>query len=282
MKSVYARILDRTSSATDGTLRVYPKVTVCAAGAVNGPALLLRSGLQGGGVGTAHGCTRSWGRRRIRPTGAEWYGAPQSVSSHQFIDRGEGAGFFMEAAPVPMLSSIASMGFGEDQAAFLEKLVRSSVLIALQQDGMLDDPGGTVTIDSAGNPRMAYPFHSALMEVFKPRTELAEVHLAAGAERVMTLHRRPVVMQTSTDLRALSSAQYGPLEHRVFSAHAMGGCVMGNDPATSVVDASLRHHQVSNLFVVDGSVFPTSLGVNPTITIAAAAHMSAAGILDAL
>ena len=43
----------------------------------------------------------------------------------------------------------------------------------------------------------------------------------------------------------------------------MGGCRMGTDPARSVVDPTLRHHLVENLFVVDGSVFPTSLGVNP-------------------
>jgi len=47
----------------------------------------------------------------------------------------------------------------------------------------------------------------------------------------------------------------------------MGGCAMGSDPRTSVVDSTLRYHGMDNLFVVDGSVFHTSLGVNPQETI---------------
>ena len=47
---------------------------------------------------------------------------------------------------------------------------------------------------------------------------------------------------------------------------------MGNDPATSVVNQQFRHHDVPNLFVVDGSVMPTSLGVNPSETIYALAR----------
>ena len=51
--------------------------------------------------------------------------------------------------------------------------------------------------------------------------------------------------------------------------HLLGTCKMGDDPATSVVDADGRAHDVPNLYVYDGSVFPTSAGVNPTATIAA-------------
>jgi choline dehydrogenase-like flavoprotein len=54
----------------------------------------------------------------------------------------------------------------------------------------------------------------------------------------------------------------------------MGGCAMGPDAATSVVDLDLRHHTLKNLFVVDGSVFPTALGVNPSETIYGVAHMA--------
>ena len=121
------------------------------------------------------------------------------------------------------------------------------------------------------------------MEGFRAAYEaLAKVHIHAGAQRAMTLHRAPVVMKELADIASLARASYGPLEHRVFSAHAMGGCVMGNDPETSVVDPTLRHHAVRNLFVIDGSIFPTSVGVNPTITIAAAAHMRSKEVLAAL
>jgi choline dehydrogenase-like flavoprotein len=57
--------------------------------------------------------------------------------------------------------------------------------------------------------------------------------------------------------------------------HLLGTARMGDDPEDSVVDGFGRSHEVPNLFVVDGSVFPTSGGVNPTSTIAAFAARSA-------
>ena len=53
--------------------------------------------------------------------------------------------------------------------------------------------------------------------------------------------------------------------------HLMGTARMGTDPARSVVDGHGRSHDVKNLFVVDGSIFVTSGGVNPTNTIQALA-----------
>ena len=65
---------------------------------------------------------------------------------------------------------------------------------------------------------------------------------------------------------------------RVATAHQMGGCAMGKDAATSVVDSSLRYHGLDNLFVVDGSVLPTSLGVNPQETIFGIARLRSAAV----
>ena len=53
---------------------------------------------------------------------------------------------------------------------------------------------------------------------------------------------------------------------------------MGRDPEHSVVDSSLRYHGLDNLFVVDGSVFPTSLGVNPQETIFGIARLRSADV----
>lgn len=65
--------------------------------------------------------------------------------------------------------------------------------------------------------------------------------------------------------------------------HMLGTAKMGNDAATSVVDRYGRAHDVENLFIVDGSVWPTSSGMNPTATIAAFAlwaadHMARHGL----
>jgi len=53
--------------------------------------------------------------------------------------------------------------------------------------------------------------------------------------------------------------------------HLLGTAVMGEDPARSVVDGWGRSHDVENLYIFDGSVWPTSSGMNPTATIAALA-----------
>ena len=63
------------------------------------------------------------------------------------------------------------------------------------------------------------------------------------------------------------------------SAHYMGGCRMGKDPRTSVVDSWCRTHDVSNLFIADGSVFVTSAPANPALTIMALAARTADGII---
>ncbi len=101
-----------TQQATGRTVRVAPKAVVVSGGALNSPALLLRSGIAQGPVGKKtwlHPVVAVGAFYKDRVEG--FYGAPQSVASHHFAHRSEGAGFFMEAAPVhPMLASIAMPG----------------------------------------------------------------------------------------------------------------------------------------------------------------------------
>ena len=59
------------------------------------------------------------------------------------------------------------------------------------------------------------------------------------------------------------------------SWHNMGTAKMGHDPATSVVNGYGQSHDVPNLYIIDGSVFPTATGVNPTATICALAKRTA-------
>jgi choline dehydrogenase-like flavoprotein len=64
--------------------------------------------------------------------------------------------------------------------------------------------------------------------------------------------------------------------------HQLGGCSMGSDPRSSVVDKYCRTHDVPNLYVVDGSVFPSSSEKNPTLTIMALAARTADHLGDRL
>lgn len=62
---------------------------------------------------------------------------------------------------------------------------------------------------------------------------------------------------------------------KMLTAHPLGGCPMGDDPASSVVDARGQVHGCRDLYVVDGSIIPTALAVNPSLTISALAERSA-------
>jgi len=64
------------------------------------------------------------------------------------------------------------------------------------------------------------------------------------------------------------------------TGHIMGTCRMGTDPARSVVDRDCRSHEVPNLYVPDGSCFPTSAGYNPTLTIFANADRAVTRFLE--
>ena len=61
----------------------------------------------------------------------------------------------------------------------------------------------------------------------------------------------------------------------MYRAHPLATCRMGADPRTFAVDAYCQSHDAKGLFVIDGSVTPTSLGVNPLVTILAIAEKSA-------
>ncbi len=277
--AVHASVLDRASGRPSGVaVTVRPKVTVSSAGAINGPALLLRSGLDDGLVGRRtflHPVVGVGGRyaEPVHP----YYGAPQSVGSHHFIDRGDKMGFFLECPPLqPMLASTVFNGFGLEHQEFMADLPHLGAIIALQVDGLLaGDEGGTVSLRRDGRIRVDYPVEPALVEAMRASTvAMARIVLAAGAEEVASMHVEPVRLRDAAGLARLEAAPYGALEHAIFSAHQMGGCMMGNDPAASVVGPDFQHHRVAGLYVVDGSVLPTALGVNPSQTIYGLAHFA--------
>jgi hypothetical protein len=136
---------------------------------------------------------------------------------------------------------------------FMAQLPHSAGILALSVDGLLPgDEGGTVTLRDDGRVRLDYPLGPALQESFRvAMREIARIHLAAGAKAVYSLHTDGVTLTSEADLPRLEQAPYGALQHAIFTAHQMGGCSMGADKATSVVDSKLRHHKVRNLFVVE-------------------------------
>lgn len=284
VEAVIAERLDEAADRPDGrALIVRPRRgVVLAGGAINSPALLLRSGLDAGGL---------VGRRTfLHPTVPivalfrepieAFYGPPQSVACHQFADRGARVGYFLETAPVhPMLGAIAFPGFGAPHRRLAERLAHVQATIALLVDGHHDDEGGRVRVSPGGRVSLSYPLVPALREAAADALQnMARLLLAAGAEEVVSLHDEPVVVRRPSEVGALAAAPFGPNRHTLFSAHQMGGCAMGDDPRRAVVSSRGRHHGLDNLWIADGSVFPTALGVNPQLSIYGLARLFATEI----
>jgi choline dehydrogenase-like flavoprotein len=273
--AVEAEVLDPATDRPSGRhVTVSAARFVVAGGAINSPALLMRSGVPDphGRLGTRtflHPVvsTVALFDRRIDP----FYGAPQSVASHAFIERPGKIGFFLEVPPLhPMLASLALPGFGAAHRDGMKNLAKSNAIIALLRDGFLPgEEGGTVSLRE-GERRLSirYPLGEAHFEAMREamRTS-ARIQLAAGAREVRTLHKDTVIIRKERDIDALEERPVGPNLLSVFTAHQMGGCAAGADPKAAVVDGSLKHHHLANLWVFDGSVFPTSLGVNPQLSI---------------
>jgi len=278
--AIHAELLDRATRRPTGVrLKVRPKVAVVSGGAINSPALLLRSGVNPNG---RVGCRTFL--HPVVPLVAQFEryingfsGAPQSAASHQHIDRGpDRIGFFIEVAPVfPMLLSMGGGWIGEVHRQLMAELPHAGLPLALAVDGLLPgDEGGRVRVERDGRLRVDYPIGAALQEAFHAgHVALAELVFAAGAGRAMTTHTRAdVLLSSKADIPMLDDLPYGAGEHAIFTAHQMGGCAMGGDPKRSVVDSQHRVRGTANLFVVDGSVLPTALGVNPSETIYGIAH----------
>lgn len=96
---------------------------------------------------------------------------------------------------------------------------------------------------------------------------LAEIYFAAGASRVFTACRYMPEVRSMDELRKFESARVRASDIEMGAFHPLGTCAMGSDPKKSVVDFSLKSHDIPNFYIMDGSVIPGSLGVNPQITI---------------
>jgi hypothetical protein len=256
---------------------------VLAAGGIGSPSILIRSGLGGGMVGRrtffhpVHGVFAHY-KEPVEP----YYGAPQSVASHAHSDRGDAVGVFYEAAPMhPMLAAVATAGFGVYHRELMEKLPFLAAHIALAIDGFHEsEEGGTVTVRPSGAPLVDYVTPTRVREALREGVRwLAKINFAAGAYQVGFGEYPMLMLKSDRDVSMLDRYDMG--KQPLFSAHVMGGCKMGDDPKTSVVRSKdLRHHTLANLHVVDGSVFPTSLGVNPQESIYGLARLIASRLVQ--
>ena len=258
---------------------------VLAAGAIGSPAILLRSAVPDpwrlvGARTFLHPTVISAALMDERVNG--YAGAPQSLYSDHFLDNlpiDGPIGFKLEVAPLhPVLFGMTLPGFGTSHAELMGNFARAQVVLALLRDGFHPDSrGGIVGLRRDGSPVLAYPLNDFLWEgVRRAFLAMAEIQFAAGARKVYAVHEQSEGYTSWQAARAgIAGLALRPLLTRVVSAHVMGGCGMADDPRRGVVDARGRHFGLDNLSVHDGSVFPTSVGANPQLSVYALAARSA-------
>ncbi|MEP7181696.1 MAG: GMC family oxidoreductase [Betaproteobacteria bacterium] len=267
----------RGNDPTSRQLTVRARAFVSAAGAIGTPALLLRSRVPdpAGVVGKRTFLHPTVVSAALMPeTVAAWAGAPQSIYSDHFLDTlpPDGPmGYKLEAPPLhPVLAAITLPNHGAAHAGWMREMPRLQVLIALLRDGFVpDSPGGTVVLRDDGTPVLDYPFSPYVWDgARRAFLSMAEIQFAAGARRVMPIHGEGAAYATwGAAKAAIDGFTLAPLTTTVVSAHVMGGSPLGPDPKRAAVDAAGRYHHLANLYVMDGSLFPTSIGANPQLSI---------------
>ncbi len=274
----------------DVTLTLRARHVVVAAGAIGSPALLLRSRVPDP-YGTLGARTFLHPVLLSAATFTEavnpFAGAPQSIYVDDYLWPSDGSlGFKLEVPPVhPLIAAVVMGDFGTRHQEFMAGLAHSHIILALVRDGFSpDSPGGRVVLDDHGDPRLDYPLNAAFWQAARRAWQaMAEIQFAAGASRVMPVHldARPMTE------RSAAAAQLARLplktgRARVVSAHVMGGCAMSPEPRNGVTRPDGCHHHLEGLSVADGSLLPTSLGVNPQLTLYALAARLATGLAASL
>ena len=280
VEALYADL--ETGHSARVTVRA-PRVVV-ACGALESPALLLRSGIGGPAVGEnlrLHPCTAVGGQYETETRA--WWGAPQAALVDEFANVEDGYGFLIESTQYATGTAAAATPFvsGADHKQAMSELPFGATFIGLVRD----HGAGRVTIDEAGQ---AVPWYSLtdprdVRTTHRALEAQVRLHVAAGARRIAALAGGLPEWRVGDDVdRYVERLQRVPLRaggFKLFAAHQMGTCRMGSDPQRSVANPYGELHDTPGVWIGDASAFPTPSGTNPMITIMALAHRTGEAIL---
>jgi choline dehydrogenase-like flavoprotein len=278
-KRVSGIVFDHQTQQPKTNFIIEAPVVIVAASAINSPVLLLKSNLANSSGELGKNLTFHLTSAVLGVFDEIMYGAggiPQSAMSDEFLNKNhDGGGFWLEAVPVyPTLAALALPGFGSIHRELLHQYPHIGATIILVKE---TDSNGRVTVNDHGRASISYTLRDKDLGYLKQGVAVgARVQFAAGARRVMTLHARLTEFNSPDEIdHKLAASNWRMNEIGLYSAHPLGTCRMGSDPRKSIVDDHCQTHDVKGLFVIDGSITPTSLGVNPQVTILAIAEKSA-------
>lgn len=201
-----------------------------------------------------------------------WTGVPQSYECTEKLSFEPGArdrSWLIPAFAHPGGYAGIQPGFGRRHAELMHAYPRTAVVAAM----LHDETRGEVSTDRHGRPRVRYEISKDdAAALWRGVHAAAEILLAAGARQVMVPLAAPLIARTTAELAPLLRHEYRPLDPLLTSVHPMGSLPMGSDARRAVVDPQGRHHQLRGLYVADGSLFPTSIGGPPQLSIYAAGY----------
>ncbi len=282
-KCVYAAVSPAPSGAQanscePGEIRIEAKLIIVSCGTIASPALLQHSKLDGlspfaGKFLTLHPAMMTCG---IMPHKIKNYrGFPKTFYTDQFSDSHH---YFIETAfYFPFVTSKSLPGFGQFHRDIMKKYAQFTSCIILNHDEAREE--NCIRADADGKPVIHYHLSAESKKSLAHALQrTAEIFFAGGCESVATQCSAEPLIHASkkSEVNKLIDVKYF-LSHKtpVNSAHPQGGCRMGSSPDNSVVNEYGQIHGRKNLFVCDGSLFPTSVKVNPHITILALADRTA-------
>lgn len=245
--------------------------TLLAASATGSPILMERSGIRLPWLGRGWRAHPGAGILGVYPEPVDMTTGPsQAVASiHHRLD----VGIKLESLALP-LELVAGRMSGAGHT-LMERLAdyrhQAMWVTAVRAEAV-----GHIRLGVLGGTRLSYrPTRRDLERLRTGTALLARLHFEMGATAVY-----PGIVGLPARLGAdrVDLIDQAPLRNKAWTwviSHLFGGCVMGADPATSVVGPDLHVHGVRNLHVVDAAALPTTLGVNPQHTIMAVAQVVA-------
>jgi choline dehydrogenase-like flavoprotein len=267
------------ATARDGhTLTVRARAVVVACGALATPTLLARQnlGARSGQLGqnlSIHPCGGALAvfDEAITP----WNGIPQGYGIEDLHE--EGILFEGAMLPLEMTMSMTQI-IGPEIVRLAEGFDHMSSFGFL-----IEDTSRGRVREVMGQPVITYNVTDQDVAHFKRAVDvLAQIYFASGAKRVLTSFHGFDELSSPKDLERMRRANLKAWDIDVSAYHPLGTARMGRDPSTSVVGPDHQMHDVEKLYVVDGAAVPSSLGVNPQVTIMALATRAAEKIAHAL
>jgi choline dehydrogenase-like flavoprotein len=248
------------------------KVFVVSAGPIGSSAVLQKSGIKKN-VGTR--VSFNAGSMAI----AEFPENLDAFDGDQITVYLQGDGFLIEPTHYPaMTMAIQAPGFMGDHGRFMKisrTLGCAGALVPTEAAGRV------VQSPFFGHEETRYSATPGDLARLKRGLEvICRAFLAAGAKRVsLQTAQKVVAFEHPSEVSRLASSFHTAKEICFGSSHPMGGNPLSDDRALGVVDRSFGVHDFDNLCVVDASIFPSALGVNPLSTIMAFADYAAPRVL---